>query len=541
MWEQYPKPEEYAAFNLDEASNINGFDFIDFETAFLRNKTAWVVSITEPDNGTEGRYIQGRSFTTEISVYREEKSVVLGIKESCREPKDNTVDAVNFRPGFVRDIFYDKDLLVSEQGIPTEYAFSHEAYRVNGKSGEACKNIYDGLIASKERQMPILFVPGEFYDKHKNEVDEKTESLLGYCHVVVCENGCRKLFEQTMDNPEFAEVCEEGQLIFYRTNGIQEYPSAYFEDDDSDDLLGNIKAVAQKEPLRKYCDFKDYLFKKSWFEENGKGGDASGEEIDEIRSRYEAEISKLNHRCSELERDNDQLQRRNDAMESENRKLDKEMTKSFSEISRAKKEKNDAIEERNSYREELNRVQAESMINEMKAIGANRDAKERYKPLINLPQLGPDKKEEILDWINEYYSDLLEIHPRARDSFLGEKRNVDWRRICMMIHYLAGYTIHRNRGGQACNPEAAREYDPEDSAYTVEFTSSGQGATEFHKDKYTITVSEGGVKKKVILDLHMKYGKGSDVDMIRIYFYYSREEKKSFIGYMPGHLPTRNS
>ena len=158
----------------------------------------------------------------------------------------------------------------------------------------------------------------------------------------------------------------------------------------------------QKEPLRKYCDFKDYLFKKSWFEENGKGGDASGEEIDEIRSRYEAEISKLNHRCSELERDNDQLQRRNDAMESENRKLDKEMTKSFSEISRAKKEKNDAIEERNSYREELNRVQAESMINEMKAIGANRDAKERYKPLINLPQLGPDKKEEILDWINEY-------------------------------------------------------------------------------------------------------------------------------------------
>lgn len=60
-----------------------------------------------------------------------------------------------------------------------------------------------------------------------------------------------------------------------------------------------------------------------------------------------------------------------------------------------------------------------------------------------------------------------------------------------------------------------------------------------HKDKYTITVSEGGENKDVILDLHLKYGKGMDDNMIRIYFYYSSVEKKSFIGYMPGHLPLR--
>ena len=41
------------------------------------------------------------------------------------------------------------------------------------------------------------------------------------------------------------------------------------------------------------------------------------------------------------------------------------------------------------------------------------------------------------------------------------------------------------------------------------------------------------------MDLHIKSGKGSDVNMIRIYFYYSSELKKSVIGYMPGHLPTR--
>jgi hypothetical protein len=41
-----------------------------------------------------------------------------------------------------------------------------------------------------------------------------------------------------------------------------------------------------------------------------------------------------------------------------------------------------------------------------------------------------------------------------------------------------------------------------------------------------------------LLDLHIKYGKGGDSNMIRIYFLYSPELGKSIIGYLPGHLPT---
>ncbi len=88
---------------------------------------------------------------------------------------------------------------------------------------------------------------------------------------------------------------------------------------------------------------------------------------------------------------------------------------------------------------------------------------------------------------------------------------------------------------------AAREYDPENSGYKVEPSSSGQGSTEMHREKYTIAVTEEGILKQVLLDIHLKYGKGNDNNMIRIYFYYSPVEKKSFIGYMPGHLPTRKS
>lgn len=108
--DDYPMPEDYTQFDLNKVSNINGFDFIDFETAFLRDKKAWVVYLSEPDNGQERSDIQGRTFTTEISVYKQKSSVVLGIREACREPENNTEDATGYRPGFVRDMFYDDSL-----------------------------------------------------------------------------------------------------------------------------------------------------------------------------------------------------------------------------------------------------------------------------------------------------------------------------------------------------------------------------------------------------------------------------------------------
>ena len=539
LWDLYPDPEKYELFDPEGVSNINGFDFIDFESVFLNDKNAWVVRLTEPDNGKEQKDIHGRTFTTGISVYKQESSVVLGIRESCREPEANTEDAIGYRPGFVRDMFYDPDLILTEQGIDTEFSFAHQAYRLNGKSAEACKRLYDGLIASNRRQMPVLFVPGEYYEKHAEETDKKTESLVGYCHVIVCENGCRKLFEQVMDNVEFAEVAEEGQLIFYRTNCLQEYPSAYFED-DSEDLLDNVKFIAQSEPLRKVCDFRAFSFETSGgiSAADVKGG--ADETAAELLAQYEAEIAGLQTKVKDLERDNDLLQRRIDAIESENKKLDKEIRKSFSEISKNIKNLDEAIAERDRVKDDLNRLREETMRESVIVRSMIRDIKERYKPLLNLPPLSREKKAEILDWIREYYSDVLVIHPKGEALFFDDKRNIDWHRFCMMIHYIAGYTRYRNEGGIALDSQAARDYDVEDSAYTVEPSGSGLGALEMHKDEYTITISEGGESREVLMDMHVKYGKGMDSNMIRIYFHYSGVEKKTFIGAMPGHLSIRN-
>ena len=78
-------------------------------------------------------------------------------------------------------------------------------------------------------------------------------------------------------------------------------------------------------------------------------------------------------------------------------------------------------------------------------------------------------------------------------------------------------------------------------------------ATSKYKDQYTINISsyyndaiaKGIVDEKkrkdaVILDKHLKRGVGArdEEGLIRIYYYYDRDLKKTFIGYMPGHLST---
>lgn len=526
----YPLPEEYATFRIEDIHNIEGLNFLDLDTIYLPKKKAWIFRLDEPDNGQERADIQGRTFKTEISVYQLEGSVTLGIRESCREPDKNKEDAFGYRPGFVRDIFYDEQLLVGEQGLGADYAFGVKPIKVNGKSKEGCENIYNNLISSKNRQMPILFIPGDFYRDNKTDVNDKTASLVGYCHVVVWESTCRKLFETNMENEEFAEVAEEGQLIFYRTTANQEYPTDYY-DGSAEGILSEIKSVAMHEPIRKRCDFGEFVFEPSAEDLIGVDDIEEAEKALAEEKRRLAEIKELRQRLGDYERDNDNLQRMNDKLVAENKQYDKDHIKNTSDLIK-QADIIAGLEKKNAELLESNRrLEAEKLQKDLIIRGQQREEKERTLPLLNIPT----KKEGILSWIEEWYREEIEINPGAEKSFNDDNRNIDWHKFCMMIHYLAGYTKYRNGGGPAINPHAAREYDPEEASIVVDPVSSGQGATEMYKDKYTITVNG----EDVLLDMHIKSGKGSDSNMIRIYFYYSPELKKSVIGYMPGHLPTR--
>ena len=534
--EIYPEPENYKAFDIENASNIYGFSFIDFEAIFTNKKSTWLVRLTEPDNGNERSDIYGRTFTTELFVNKLSESVALGIRESCREPDSNSEDASGYRPGFVRDMFFDDDIIITEFGLDKKYAFSKKPVILNGKSGEACEKLFCELINSENRQMPILFVPDDYYKKYNEEVDKKTQSLLGFAHVVVWEGSSAKLFSQVMESEELNEVAGEGQLIFYRKNQKMDYPSDYYEE-KTDDLLEDIKIRAQKEPCRKNFDFKEFVFKPSWWDLAAtEESDDSKISVEELTNTYEKQVSDLKIQLEDLRTDNDFLQRKNDRLENDNKELDKRQNKLVSDAFRYKEDIADLEKRIEELKEDKRRIEAKMLQDEMTWKNYVNSEQERYLPIINLPSVTKDIKEDIVVWIEKYYSDVIHLHPDAVKSLKDDNRNIDWHRLCMMIHYLSGYTRYRNEGGVAINSGAAREYDTEASGYKVEPCSSGSGSTEIHKDKYTISVNG----KDVIMDMHLKYGKGLDANMIRIYFYYDPEQKKSIIGYMPNHLPTRS-
>ena len=131
--------------------------------------------------------------------------------------------------------------------------------------------------------------------------------------------------------------------------------------------------------------------------------------------------------------------------------------------------------------------------------------------------------------------DYLIIHPKARRSFEACSRNIDYKRLCLMLYYLAHYTRLRNENkDESINlDEALRPYDLEDMNLSV----TSVGDVTYYKSAIKIKIHnyDGSVRGEQYMPLHIK----SDVNprsLIRIYFLYHKPIGKSIIGYMPDHI-----
>ncbi len=542
LGEDYPEPEGYADFDITKVEDINTLSFSDVSTAYVEATKCWVMRLVEPDNGKEELDLKGRTFTTEILVSITETSAVLGIREFCREPQENHADAAGFRPGFVRDIFHDEDLFVAEEGVGGDYRFGKEPIILNGKSSSDCEKLHKQLIANPRRQMPVIFIPEAYYTENLTDVNYKTASLLGYCHVVVLEKSARKLFDNCMNDEDLLEVSEDGQIIFYRKTALQtEYENNYYET-SAEGVMEVIKAAGLREPLRKKCDFGGYSFTAPWWNKSGKE-----DAIDTIHESEEikilkAEIDHMKVSVADRERDNDGLQRNIDRLTEENRKLDKQQAKDMADLARARMELDECESIIQDLKDDKKRLTVEKDTLALRLRNSIADERRKYVPLINMPSFDAKDRKQVIDWIRQYYSEVLIVHPDAEKSLQKSSRNISIRTLCMMIHYLAGYTMYRNEGGNVRDAGAARDYDPDNAAYIAEPVSSGAGgSTTIYEDAYTFDISAYNPdEKNVIMDMHVVQGKGRDADMIRVYFFYDKKIKKSIIGYMPDHLPTRS-
>lgn len=377
-----PEIDQIDLFDMSPFENIKPHFDLDVRTYGYKEDGIWTLCLTELGLRQEQNY--GREFISDVSVTRKTGRTVLGIRIACKEPADAEGEAKVMRPAFVRNLWRDSKLVITEHDIPIKFAFrfidkGNEAKQntsinepliegspieINGNSEVECMEFTQKLVLNEKRQIPILLCPIEEYDNNRNNIDHLSQSLIGYCHVVVIKGSVNKLFGKMWGRQDYIQVYQKGNFILHRekaSNGMEPY---YYS------LAEKVYEILRNEikqfQLKKNYQFGDYCF----------------------------------------------------------------------------------------------------------------------------------------------YAEL-------REKFL------------------------RSVGEDTEDP--GTQYDVENNSFAIEGTSSGSGATDIYKDKYTIDISEYNNKKnKVIMDIHMKKGKGQ-ADINRIYFYYDEDIQKTIIGYMPDHLPTRGN
>ena len=261
----YPAPENYASFHLEDHANIRIISLLSVRSFYWQERGTWTFRLVEPDNGTEKSGARGRQFTTDVSVTLTGEGAVLGVRITCREPLGNKQDALVFRPAFVRTIFRDPDLLLSEEGTDPAFAFGERPILLNGRSQTECTALAKGLAQAVHRQMPVVFLPEAFYEEFRDPADGMTRSLAGYGHVVVVRRGGRKLFLGCMEEPECAQALEEDRIVLYRGKSPVDgtaYDADFFDTDGEEEITDTVRALVMQEPLRKRCSFFGYPFNK---------------------------------------------------------------------------------------------------------------------------------------------------------------------------------------------------------------------------------------------------------------------------------------
>lgn len=595
---QYPSIQDYKSFHIENAENISISTVLDVKSLYWQSHKNWSFRLIEPDNRTDQNEGLGRVFETNVAITQLETSVAMAVQLICKEPSGNTKDATIYRPAFVRQIMMDPDLQVVEYGVSQKYGAQPynvplklwktdkrknrianakvvkssgatnarfkkrllaKPFFLNGKSNEECKALVNDLVENPNRKMPILFIPQKVYEKEATRVNSLTAQLLGYTHIVVIENSPWKLFKNVMNNDEYAQVVDEGEMILYRDSACfdienpQTYYNFYIPEKGEKPVWSEIDHDCKLYPLRKPYHFEPCELYASAYEDwrleqiKDSTGGCDVAELEEWKQRYkllEVQLEEEKRDASVKQDENEEMKKELDSEKVRASSLHAAWRQAADELKTIKKEYDKQNKELERLRDKLRRTDStelfDSKVNKQQTSSAQSE-KEKFKPLLNFPKFDENPKSAIIDWIEEYYSDTLIMHRQAKSSFEKSNKKPDYELFCYMIHYLSGYTRHRNAGGKAIDVLAARDYDPLDKGLSVEPTSSGSsGATTMYADKYTINIHEYDEKQQnVIMDMHMKKGKGQDSNMIRIYFYYDSNIKKSIIGCMQDHLPTR--
>ena len=555
----YPCPADYAAFDFGEAEELTKNESYDIASIYRPESGEWAFRLSEPSSS-----VPNQSFTTDIGLKRLEDSVLLGIRTVCREEPWDEYAAV-YRLDFVCNVLmHDPDIRVTEYGAGQ--TLSDTFIQFNGKSGEQCRILKEQLIESPERRLPVALFYETAKDRMGGELTETVQKIAkAHCYLFCVTDSPYKLLVNTLNRQDLDEAFKAGDeciVIYDAANiaGIQNI--RIFSEDEPAEEGGNEEVklpepgktdtpdtdvIPVKQPVEKLCEALQNRFRGKKYDYKGicfyselreKRLLDSLPAVSDPKGREELSgiITELREELEITERTAAQYFEENDKLKAKVAKLEKDLKRAHHE------NKTDQIQL------ELNRVlkvadsqkklekQKDETIKALK--NKNLELRREFRPFAMLPLPGNMSREDILNWIRDNYGDRIIVHKRAEKAFLEYDKNVDYMALCRMIHYLYGYTVSadENQGDRNATAEAAKAYDILSENLSAE-PSAKKGTMENQRGEFSIDISEYDPSAgRVLLDLHIKKGKGLDRDMIRIYFYYDSKIKKSIIGYMPGHL-----
>jgi len=557
-------PEVYDSYDLTKTNGIGADNVMHPHLAYYEKESKWAMELSEIAI-SEGR---DSTFRTAIAVYPEDDHVVMAIKCTAGYDTGNDMYIPGYRPQFVRDAIWDDELAVTEHGIDKAYAFGRYAIEVNGKSDMACEEFRKGLLFNENRKLPVLLISEDeaaeliATTERDDIIDRIAYSSVGFCHVIQVQKSVRKLLaehgKEYMDHILQGEVAFLGQTPMYFTR--EEYAEKFAFDSERNYFCGTFSEDRDLELRR--CDIRydsDIFFRDVFFQEkiNRLTGDAAT--IEDLRSalaqcREELEETKRDLKFCEILRDEDwhECQLDIEDLNEKIKKLEDENGKLSRRIESLENSQNDKSSD--VFQKRCDELEKENAELKKRSGGSTfKQFYDRHEALFDMPIT--NSADDILSWIEEYYSDCLIVHEKAKRSLSDCTWRVDsdsYHNLYYMIHYLAGYTRYVNSEeiDQKDWEKLQEEYRTILSG--VEMAPVGD-ATSKYKDQYTINISsyyndaiaKGIVDEKkrkdaVILDKHLKRGVGArdEEGLIRIYYYYDRDLKKTFIGYMPGHLST---
>lgn len=541
----YPGVDGYRDWSFQKTDSININIPVELRT-FYWDKT-WAMRFVESQEDFPGDFI------SDISIGCTDDTVLMSIRTECRQ-KDGAKRARAYRPAYISDIAKDKDIVITEQGIPDKFRISYDPICVNGKSNGELDELFNGFINNPDRIMEVVFYPEPENEEDKALLKRLTETLMGYFYVVIIEGSVRKFFCNFMDFPPYMNDLEERKAVIHRCmfepekEGDKRLASigGIFEVNES--IEEELQKVKRTEPLKRSYDFSGVRFinelRNEYSEDRINKARESGSDQELINALEESNQG-LKDQVQQLVSELDETKAEANNLRKDNKKKEEALLEEERQRRKIEKELGNTVDgsERESKQAEENIGLLEKKLKIYEDIAVLADGYVRQ--MIDSLSVfeGADDASKYINWVEHFYKDTIILHERAKKSIIDDKTpNRDWKFICMATHYIAGFTDAMNKGAnpEEANNRAAMLYDPGKNGYQATRAVSNATKDRYMKD-YEIDISKyhDGLddETKAILEYHIADHQ-EYYNMFRIYFCYDKKLKKSIIGYMPGHLHT---